>query len=165
MPADPRSPAARELTPGERLLWTGRAYPPLALLAALPQAAIGLFWTGGMLLSLLGGAPRGFGALWWLFLLAIGLWLLSAPLRHLIRAARTHYALTDRRLLVRIGGRLVTVDRRAIPGVERLPRGGGRASLRIPFGVWRDSDGDRRQDYVWLSGLADAQQVERLLLP
>ena len=108
------SAAEKELAPGEKLIWADR---PRALalarregpafLMGIPFTAFALFWTWGAS-GAVGHAPDAFGVffpLWRLIFIAIGLWILSTPLRAAMKAPSTIYAITSDRLLIIEGAR------------------------------------------------------------
>lgn len=104
----PLEEARALLAPGETLVWADRPDPQVLARARLPQVirgGLGLVVIAGFFwLSFLPNWPQGGrGLLLGLFLLAAVLyclWLLAAPLAARKGAARTLYAVTDRRVLV-----------------------------------------------------------------
>lgn len=96
------------LEPGETLVWADRPDPRLLARARLPQVirgVLGLLVIAGFLwLSFLPQWPEGaFGLFFALFLLAAVLyclWLVAGPFLAPAQAARSLYAITDRRVIV-----------------------------------------------------------------
>jgi hypothetical protein len=129
--------AGKELAPGEKLVWADR--PNAAGLArragpqflmGIPFTAFALFWTWGAS-SATSRAPAGVGIffpLWGLMFVAIGLWMLSTPLRAAFRAGSTIYAITSERLLIIEGAkshRVTSFTPADVQQIERTDRGGG----------------------------------------
>jgi hypothetical protein len=129
--------AGKELAPGEKLVWADR--PSAAGLAkrdgpkflmGIPFTAFALFWTWGAS-SATGHAPMGIGIffpLWGLMFIAIGLWILSSPLRAAMKASLTVYAITSDRLLIIEGARshrITSFTPADVQQIERTERGDG----------------------------------------
>jgi hypothetical protein len=107
--ASPDDRLRRELLPNERLIWSGRPVlvPNLFVTTRLfpPFAVLWVVVSAGRLVSVVRGWRRdevGFEVVAVAsLLLALGLWLLLGPvLRQWLRARRSTYAVTDRRILV-----------------------------------------------------------------
>ena len=133
----------RHLDSGEAVLWAGRPRAGRLVSQALPVAAVGVPFTAFAVFWI--WAASGFGGgrsdPWSLFSLfgvpfvAIGIGLLSAPLRAARRAGRTIYAVTDRRAVVLTGAgttTLVTVLPAAMAGMVRVERADGSGDLLFP---------------------------------
>lgn len=117
----------RELDPGERLVWSGRPRPDLALRSALANAwlllllgvLLGAFmiaaavrlWIRPVEVPIEPGAA-GLSILIILMGVALITWILSEPSRVASRARRTIYAITDRRALVITRSRRGVVEER-----------------------------------------------------
>lgn len=172
----------RELVTGERVLWS--AVPRASLLTAglgiwlfaIPWTAFALFWES-MALSPWFASRGAHGAIEWGFgivlplfglpFVAIGLWMLWKPVAAMRNAARTVYALTDRRIIALVDGnkrevQSVMVDR--IGPMQRRERKDGTGDLSIQTHSRVDSDGDRITERFIVAGVADVARLERLII-
>jgi hypothetical protein len=141
---DPTLVAALE--PGERLMWQGRPSALGLLRASGREAFTGLVLLGFSWLSfqavlgdvtadadLMAELERGFSdsdlrfvAFIGAFILPFALWLVTAPLRGMRRAARLVYGVTDRRVLVaEIGGKLESFGPGQIHNLDIVGGAGG----------------------------------------
>lgn len=118
---------------------------------AVPWTGFALIWTA---LAAAGAstASGGLGQLAWAFplfglpFIAVGLAMMAAPFYGYHSAAKTLYAVTDRRLLRLTLGRSLKVE--SVPGerlglVQRSERPDGSGTLSFAVSVGVDSDGDR----------------------
>lgn len=170
---------ARE-TGGERVLWQAgriaRIDPKIfgIYVFAVPWTGFALLWTA-LAAAGAGAAFDGLGPLAWAFplfglpFIAVGLAMMAAPFYGYYSAAKTLYAVTDRRLVRLTLGRSLKVE--SVPG-ERLgpmqrserPDGSGTLSFAVRVGV--DSDGDRTTERFEMSDIpgvfAAAREIERM---
>jgi hypothetical protein len=178
--------AAREFA-GEALLWAERPTAGWMILGsfaiwlfAIPWTAFALFWISVPISALYEhiagvdiGAPRGAPipmmvvfALFGTPFVLIGFGMLLSPLWVWLKARRTLYVLTDRRLAVLTEGRNVTI--RTIPPalighITRKQGPDGSGTLVLSLGYRKGSDGDRVEDSESLGVIADVRRVERLI--
>jgi hypothetical protein len=96
---------AAALHPGERVLWQGRPSPRVAIRGRLVVNVL----VGGAFVALVVALAirTGFGAQTPIYavLLGLGLWQVARPLRFYLMAARTLYAVTDKRVLIVTGAK------------------------------------------------------------
>ncbi len=124
LPPEQRQIVDAELTPGEALLWAGQPAPGrmarmgiVPMLVGIPFTAFALFWTAGAggFALLFGGVAHQAGAgafaalplvfpLFGLIFVAAGVGMLLSPLWLTLKAGRTLYAVTDKRVLLWSGG-------------------------------------------------------------
>ncbi len=124
LPPEQRRIVDAELTPGEALLWAGQPAPGrmarmgiVPMLVGIPFTAFALFWTAGAggFALLFGGVAHQAGAgafaalplvfpLFGLIFVAAGVGMLLSPLWLTLKAGRTLYAVTDKRVLLWSGG-------------------------------------------------------------
>lgn len=166
-------------TGGERVLWQAA---PIAridpksfgiYLFAVPWTAFALLWT--TMAAAGASAFDGAGVLAWAFplfglpFIAVGLAMMAAPFYGYYTAARTLYAVTDRRLVRLQLGRALKVH--SVPGerlgeMQRSERPDGSGTLSFAVGVGTDSDGDRVTERFALADIPGvfeaAAQVERM---
>ncbi|MBY0582350.1 MAG: PH domain-containing protein [Sphingomonas sp.] len=190
--ANLRALLMRELNAGEQILWCGMprrsamASAFVIWLFAIPWTVFALVWeamawtpwfaahgampsTGQMALGI---ALPLFG----LPFIAIGVWMLALPVRAVIKARRTLFAVTDHRLirlccdqtphLAPALGRAidlesVTFDR--IGAIKLSARRDGVGNVRVQTGSHVDSDGDHITEWFEMIGIPDAAQVPRLI--
>jgi hypothetical protein len=157
-----RDPFAAHLAAGERIVWR-QSPAPLTLLrhklAALP--AIAFFSLGAILpgiagLGLDGGGVQPVTLAFAAVFGAITVALFAAFVTDIVDGWRTHYALTDRRLIVATRGRVESHDARAFDRMERIGD-----TLRFAWGP----SGRRSAAFQHhLAGLADAARAEALIV-
>lgn len=180
-----RAMAGREIQPGETLRWVGapdgrRAWRPALpiVLFGVPWTLFALFWEG---MAIWGtsthrtSAPSGFDVVFPLFglpFVAVGLGMLSSPWWMIRRARQTVYAITDRRVLMIVAGRTLTVNSYSgadFANVERreLPDGSGDlVFLNAAPPVTSSTRSYQRQGGTTppgLYGIPAVRNVERLL--
>src|SRR5688500_4637586 len=190
VPPDVASRMQAELEPGEKLVWLGQPLPRLMArrawlitLFGIPFTAFAAFWivmAGGAAVFTRDIAPGGgpfrfFGVCFPLFglpFLVVGVGMLFAPLWARRTAARTAYALTDRRAIVRRGRAFGSVDVRSyrpqdLPSMSRHERADGSGDLVFQevYSSYRDSDGDRhtRHQRFGFIGVENVRAVEDLV--
>ncbi len=135
-------PINRELSPGERLLWSGqpRSGPRLTPgdIALVPfsllWAGFAVFWESMVLKQ----GPPGFMALWGIPFILMGVYMVIG--RFFVdayRRGRTYYGLTNRRVII-VGGMLGrsvnSLDLATLPAIQVSERGDG--SGTISFGPY-----------------------------
>jgi hypothetical protein len=176
------SVARQEVGPNETVLWAGKPDPKRMALRswpltcfAIPWTAFAIFWVvaaSGMIFG--GSSPSnapGIFALFPLFglpFVLIGFGMLLAPLWANLRAKKTVYAATERRLLIITEGRTRNVqsfDASDIKDVERRerPDGSGDIVFARRTSYSRDSDGHGRQSTTEIGffGVPNVRDVER----
>lgn len=170
---------ARE-TAGERVLWQAgriaRIDPKTfgIYVFAVPWTAFALLWTT-LAAAGAGAAFGSAGPLAWAFplfglpFIAVGLAMMAMPFYGYYTAAKTLYAITDRRLVRLTLGRSLKIE--SVPGerlgpMQRSERPDGSGSLSFAVGIGTDSDGDRMTERFAMDdvpGVFDAAaQVERM---
>jgi hypothetical protein len=166
LPYDLRLQAEREIAFGERLLWMGRPRARRSWWQCWPIVLFGIPWTAAALVwTLMAASVGGIASLLSLFglpFVAIGVGALLAPLWILRSAARTVYAVTDRRLLVLTFGRTlrsVSIGRGQWD-MKRTERRDGSGDLEL---VERHSASEESPRTVHLWSIPEVRTVERLL--
>ncbi len=164
---------------GERVLWQAgriaRIDPKSFAIYffAIPWTAFALLWT--TLAAAGASAFDGVGVLAWAFplfgvpFIAVGAAMMAAPFYGYHTAAKTLYAVTDRRLVRLTLGRSLKVH--TIPGerlgeMQRSERPDGSGTLSFAVGVGTDSDGNRTTERFEIADVPAvfeaATQVERM---
>ncbi len=166
------------LQPREKLVWKGRPNPLAAASVGLGLFFFGIFffgfaifWTAGA--SAAAWAVRAadgqvfplFAGVFPLFgvpFLAVGAWMVSGPVRNYLRAARSYYAITDKRILIITAGRgytVRTIFADKINDYERTDNGDGSGSIRLKKTIINSGRGTRSSvvfaDGLW--GIADVK--------
>ncbi|MBV1687987.1 hypothetical protein KRR38_09945 [Novosphingobium sp. G106] len=172
----------RELIAGEHLLWRGQPRPNKLTrgfgiwLFALPWTAFALMWEAFAFLPWVTALKTpdwlqwSFGIVFPLFglpFIAVGLWMLWAPIHALRRAGKTAYALTERRLLRVVEAREITVASvllHQIGPIDRREDSQGFGDLRIQTHSTVDSEGDRTTERFEVLGVPGVARLERLIL-
>ena len=91
-----------------------------------------------------------------------------APFWAWSKARRTVYVVSERRFACLTLGRSLSVKshaRGSIVRTERSERPDGSGTLKIVTGISVDSDGDRKEHFETLYGIAEVRKVERLIAP
>ena len=171
----------RELTTGERLLWSAqprgsRLKAGFGMwLFAIPWTVFALFWEAAVLSVWLGDKgpstlQLSFGLVMPLFglpFIVIGFWMLWSPIRAMRLARHTVYGLTSRRLIRLVEGKSRSVDSVLLDQIgpinRRVDRDGW-GDMTIQTGSHRDSDGDRVTETFLMQGIPDIERLERLLI-
>jgi len=182
-PSEAQFIAQSELQPGESLQWTDIADARRAAISALPATLVGipfaafaLFWMtaafrGTHAISKSANNPVAgvfsFFPLFGLPFVFIGLGIVSAPLLAYFKALKTVYAITDKRVLVIIGGRTRTV-RSCTPAdmvsVDHRERDGGTGDVIIRTNTIMQTRNSLSQMTVGLLGVNNVKEVARLVL-
>jgi hypothetical protein len=167
----------RELESREQVVWAAMPRPRFftpgatgAFLFGIPWTAFAVFWTT-MAAWGVGQAGGGQGPVWAFPLfgvpfILIGVGMLSSPLWAYRKAAKTVYAITDRRAITFEGGRSITIrsyrpDR--LQDVYRREYRDGTGDILIDRRAWRDSDGDKQFEEFGFLRVAQPKEVEALL--
>jgi hypothetical protein len=152
------------LMPGERLLWSGR--PGQGILFSGHDAYLvpfSLLWGGFAVfwnVSVWREDDPLFFRLWGLPFLVAGLYFIAGRFLHdAWLRARTHYGVTDRRVLIARGSALRSLDRATLPLLDMEERRDG--SGTIWFGD-RPSPFDRRGSGVWTPAAGQTAQLQRI---
>lgn len=187
LPPDARARVQSELLPGERLAWAAQPVPRLYARGGWAISIFGVFFGGFALFWIAAaggmawfaheaaGPAGGVVSCFPLFgipFLLVGLGMLTAPVWMRKAAARTVYAITDRRAIIcrgkALGGVEVSsfqpADLQTLTRVERAD-GGGDLVFRETVHTSYDSDGDRRttRTRVGFIGVAGVREVEAVL--
>jgi hypothetical protein len=145
----------RELESREQVVWAAMPRPRFftpgatgAFLFGIPWTAFAVFWTT-MAAWGVGQAGGGQGPVW-----------------AYRKAAKTVYAITDRRAITFEGGRSITIrsyrpDR--LQDVYRREYRDGTGDILIDRRAWRDSDGDKQFEEFGFLRVAQPKEVEALL--
>ncbi|MEQ9334757.1 hypothetical protein [Thalassobaculum sp.] len=129
------------LKTGERVVWTGRPSPAAFAINRWPAAAWGAVGTAGFLAAIWFNwdDPRA-GALsavpFLTFCAAVAGWMAAAPLRNALRANRTYYAVTTRRVLIvhrLVGWSATSIRPTDFAQVTRYDLDDDRGSVRLRF--------------------------------
>jgi len=171
-PSDPLDDARLSLEPGETLVWAERPHPGILARSKLPQVIRGVLGfaviCAFLWFSFLPNWPEGlraviFGA-FVLGGLGYSLWLIAAPVVARAAAARSVYAVTDRRLFIRQDWPFRRL-RSFAPGeldetqvVPALPGYGIVVFINHKLPWWRRSAGGSTRIEAFF-GIPDAQRV------
>jgi hypothetical protein len=171
-----------ELMRGERVLWQGMPDPRrlriglVAWIFAIPWTLFALAWTGIALAAYLssidsqGSSIASWGwimPLWGTPFIAVGLWMMYAPLKTISEARHTLHALTNARLitLTAHGEKKVKSVSIAHTGpVTCTEKRDGWGSFSVETGSHKDSEGDRVTDRFEMTGIADVTRLHRQFL-
>lgn len=133
----------------ECLTWSGRPGLTRSIIRKIPMAcgAIVFFVVAYFLVTANSGTARWAHPIL-ILAMAIMIWPASGPIRACLRATRTYYAITDRRVIILIFGEDPTVrciTAGEINTQEHIQHADGRGSIRLVHGsVYRDSEGVER---------------------
>src|SRR5262245_17790844 len=126
LPADLADQVARELSPGEHLVWAGQPRLDLAVRPAFLLVPFGVVFTGFSVVWMLvaGLLTLGLLAPCGLLFLAAGVAMILSPVWLRSLARRTVYALSDRRAIIWQPGWFgrVTVQSFTAPGLGQMAR-------------------------------------------
>lgn len=162
-----------ELEKGEQVLWAGQpaGWRTLPVLQSLAMALFAVPWTGFAVFWIVmassatgGGGPAAFMPLFGVPFVLVGLAMLSSPLWALRGAARTGYAVTDRRVIVCETSAWGTTAARSfgpevLPAMTRNDHPDGRGDL-----VLHTEPGRRGMDQQrGLMSIARVREVEALV--
>jgi hypothetical protein len=167
-----------ELEAGESLQWTGLADATRAAISSLPVMLFGLpfagfsiFWMTmafhGTHNSRSSSPVSAFFPLFGLPFLVIGLGIVGAPLFAYLKAQKTAYAITDKRIIVITDGRTRSVKSCTpadIVSVDHLERTGGTGDVIIRTNGVIQQRNSASQINVSLLGVSNVKEVARLVL-
>lgn len=175
---DPRQEVARELEPGERVVWAERPDPKsyargqwAIALFGVPFTAFAIFWIVGAAWGT-SKAPGGAGVfscfpLFGLPFLAVGIGMVTSPLWMRGRAAKCVYAVTDRRVIVRVAKAFGSVEIQSfhpdrLTSMTRVERADGSGDLIFEQFTTRQGSGHTtvRRGFM---GLRNVRGVEDLI--
>ena len=179
LPRELRDMVNDELASGERLLWSGQpAARPFVLktlpivVFGIPWTAFAIFWTvaASGLIFHTSSKPPIFFPLFGLPFVAIGVAMLSSPIRAIGKARRIVYVLTDRRAVIferRRATRIRSFGPKELARAHRRQRRDGSGDVLFsdepdvpPF----QGDSERPQrEVVGFLGIPDVQAVERMV--
>lgn len=181
LPPELEERVARELEPGEQVLWVGQPDPWKTSRISWVLVIFGLMGLGfgvNWIYSTLGGfgdAPGPGRIVGWIFSLfglmplLGGLGMMSAPYWFHRKAKRTGYALTNRRaILFEAGYRGSTMTTASfgpdkLAAAQRREHPDGSGDLIFEVVHRRDSDGDRRQEERGFMAIKEIRAVETLV--
>ncbi|MBX7219748.1 MAG: hypothetical protein K1Y36_07365 [Blastocatellia bacterium] len=177
IPDQLRSAVAREMRPGEQLLWVGNAAPLAHLLPTIPLVLFGIPWTGFALFWTAGAAgfripdlSRGWVhllfPLWGIPFILIGLGMLTSPLWAWRKALKTLYAVTSQRIIIFEKGwqlNVTSYTREQIVGLSRSEKEDGSGNLYFAEKDDRPTDSSTRKPKVGMYGIKDVLMVENLI--
>ena len=162
-----------DLDTGERLLWVGRPDSKRMALQTIGSFVFGIAWTAFAIhfiwnwLKPFPGQPFNFRYDWDLPMLifmvpfvGLGFAMLLAPLSTYLKALRTVYAITDRRILIIVAGAsrsIQSYSERDMGHIVRVERANGTGDLFFAQGT---SEGKGDGKFV---GIPEARSVEALL--
>lgn len=141
------------LQPSEKLAWRGRPSPGRAMRLDILHFFIGLFWLTFSIFWVVMASVAGAFALFGVPFVLIGIWLVSTPIRNLLRAGRTYYAITNRRVLIVTAGSRIKVRSLGAHDIgdnERSDRGDGTGDIRLRKGAMAS-----QMNYFFHSSLSD----------
>lgn len=100
------------LQDGENLVWKGRPSPFRAMAIGTVYALLGVLCAGFFFAVRTVDLGVELGWAYWIYtlIMVFGLWLMTAPLRFGLKARRTYYAITDRRIVFVQDGRKIEVN-------------------------------------------------------
>ncbi len=171
-----------ELARGERILWQASPDPAkmrrgfVAWIFAIPWTLFALAWTGIALAAYISGsqsqgvvvASWGWIApLWGTPFIAVGLWMMYAPIKVIRHARHTLHALTDARLitLCAAGGKTVkSIALNRTGPVTCTEHRDGWGNLTVETGSHKDSEGDRTTDHFRIDAVPDVARLHRLFI-
>ena len=160
-----------EMRSDEKMLWVARPNP---VRLALPFLAIagfgGIPWTDfsiSFMFKWQQNAGLDIGDI--LFqgsFVAIGVGMLAAPIWGYLKARKTVYAITDRRILIIVAGRSKKVQSHGegdIGNIERVERADGSGDLTFAKHIYKDGEGSQRANDVKFVGIPEVRVVEDLV--
>lgn len=86
---------------GEKIVWKGRPTPAASVQMGWMELLVGLFFFGFSVFWTVSAFATG--GIFWVFgipFLAVGGWMITKPFRTKVRAKKSYYAITDRRVLI-----------------------------------------------------------------
>jgi len=164
------------IDPGEQLIWQGKPYPiRYALRKAAYTFPFGIFFFGFSLFWIYSAymasnkATNQLGFAFWMFgipFVIVGACMVLSPAWHLLRAASTTYALTDRRAIMDISGpfpRRTSIPLNQVPFVDvrASNEGPGHVLFQEVVPYYRSSGAMTQRD--GFVAIADAAKVGQML--
>ena len=181
-PGDAQLRAQSELQPGESLYWTGTADPRRAAVSALPASLFGIPFAGFALFWInsayhashgLSRSPNAFAKSFSIFpvfglpFLLVGLGMVLAPLWAFLKGRDTVYAVTDKRVMIIMGGGSRTVKSCTpadIASVDYRERPDGSGDIVIGTNAQMRTNNSVSQIKVGLYGVSNVKEVARQVL-
>lgn len=172
LPQELASAIAKELHPGERIVWQAQPLPD-----SFARSSSAAFWLGGLfttfalfwtIAGVATSPPNDRGCMLssGLLFLSLGVWMLTSPFRRMSRARRVVYLVTDQRALIIETGRHLTV-RSFLPeqlkGFKRRSRRDGSGDIFLSQDWSVDSNDHWHATDVGFVAIADAKEAERHL--
>jgi hypothetical protein len=143
-------------------VWKGRPNPKKSAAVGLFQFFFGIFFFGFAIVWTVLASGAGLFALFGLPFLAVGAWMVSGPMRNYIRASRSYYAITDKRVVILTAGnnyKVISIAPGEITDYERTDKGDGSGSIRLRKTISESSEGTSSSvefaDGLW--GIADVK--------
>jgi hypothetical protein len=164
------------LFPGERIEWSGQPKQGLALGGrdallipfSLMWGGFAIVWNVAVwtLPSAGGGNPDWFFRLWGLPFLVIGLYLIGGRFFHdAYLRKRMFYAVTDQRILIVRGSKIISLDIHRLPRLELSERPDGSGTLAFEAANSGPWGGGMNGFSWWLPALSAAAQFFRINNP
>ena len=156
------------LLPDETIVWKGRPDPLKSASVGALKALFGLFFFGFAVFWTVMASQGGLFALFGIPFVAVGAWMVSGPARDYLRAGKSYYAVTDRRVLIVTAGGSYKVNAIVagdITDYERTDKGDGTGSIRLRKTVSETRKGTNVSveftDGLW--GIADVKGAAEAL--
>ena len=157
------------LEPREKIVWKGRPTPIESIQTGWFEAMFGLFFFGFAVFWTVGASVAGglFG-LFGIPFMVVGGWKLTKPLRTWLRARKTYYAVTNRRILIITrsnGYQVASIYAHEFNRFARKDKGDGAGSIRFRKSFMRTRRGSQEMtsfaDGLW--GVADVRGADRAI--
>lgn len=180
--SDLRNIIEPELEDGEQLLWTGRPSSKRMMMPSIATFGFGVVWTSFIVNFIYmwhNNVPKNvqgpvglFGMqgilsnLFFVPFIVIGVGMLLSPIWYYLKAKRTVYSVTDKRVLIvqnRRSRKVQSYGPSEIGDIERTERADGAGDLTFARRGYRDSDGDQRSQDIQFVGIPNVRSVEKLL--
>lgn len=155
------------LSRAEEIAWTGHPDPVVMARAKVPSACLGLLnlaIAGFMIYVAPSVADLGFATVLLVGSLVAGIYLLAAPYRAWLRAWRTYYAITSRRVLILRGDKTFKVISILGPDIEHVEtshRSGGTGNIALRGTTTRDQFGSPIRQVTENDGLWAIDEVAK----
>ncbi|MBK17566.1 MAG: hypothetical protein CMM52_01825 [Rhodospirillaceae bacterium] len=122
------------LAEGEEIQWTGRPAAGAAVAKGISNFLFGIFFFGFAVFWTVGASQGGLFALFGIPFMAVGAWMISAPVRTYIKANKSYYAVTNKRVIILTVGRsytCVSIAPNEISDYERTDKPNGTGNTRL----------------------------------